>query len=103
MIRLTCGLTATVSNIFVKDTYDEEQKKQKLCFKSSTLDEDMAKVESMLSQEEYELICVLKKIHDWSVVSLIMGSYKYISEARVESYNKHKSDLAKLKELYKHN
>ena len=101
MISLACGLTATVSNAFYKDTYDEEQKKLKLSFKSSTLDEDMQKVEEMLTEEEYEIVCLLKKIHDWSVVSVIMGSYKYISDARVESYNKHKADLVKLKALYK--
>lgn len=101
LFNLACGLTAKVSTIFVKDTYDEEQKKQTLCFKSSNLEEDMQKVEAMITSEEYDLLCTLKRIHDWSVVSIIMGSYKYISEARVESYNKHKADLAKLKALYK--
>ena len=101
MMALVCGLTSTVSNAFPKDTYDDEQKKQKLSFKSANLEEEMPKVEAMLTEEEYEIICQLKKIHDWSVVSVIMGSHKTISEARVESYNKHKSDLAALKAIYK--
>lgn len=101
MVGLMCGLTATISNIFVKDSYDEEQKKLKLSFESSSLDEDLVKVESMITQEEYEMICILKKIHDWSVVSVIMGSHTYLSEARVELYKKHKEDLAKLKKIYK--
>lgn len=101
MVTLVCGLAATISNIFVKDSYDEDQKKLKLKFGSSTFEEDILKVEEMLTQDEYDLICVLKSIHDWSVVSIIMGTHKYISEARVESYNKHKDDLAKLKSIYK--
>ena len=101
MVSLVCGLTATISNVFPKDEYDEEQEKMKLSFRSSSLDEDMNKVESMVSQDEYEMICILKKIHDWSVVSVIMGSFSYISEARVASYEKHKSDLQLLKSIYK--
>ncbi len=101
MISLICGLAATISNIFIKDSYDEDQKKLKLKFGSSGFDEDIVKVQAMLTEEEYELILTLKKIHDWSVVSIIMGSHKYISEARIELYEKHKNDLAKLKAIYK--
>lgn len=101
MISLICGLTATVSNIFAKEEYDEEQKKQKLCFKSSTLEEDLPKVGEMLSNEEYDIILLLKRIHDYSVVSIIMGSHNYISEARIALYDKHKADLKELKEIYK--
>lgn len=101
MLSLVCGLSATVSSAFPKDEYDEEQKKQKLSFKSTNLDEDLQKVEAMLSQEEFDIVLLLKKIHDWSVVSVIMGTHSFISEARVESYEKHKNDLRILKELYK--
>ncbi|SEF43269.1 CRISPR-associated endonuclease Csn1 [Eubacterium ruminantium] len=101
MMALISGLASSVSNMFAKDTYDEEQKKFKLSFRSSNLDEDMVKVQAMLTPEEYEMICIMKKIHDWSVVSVIMGSHKYISDARVELYEKHKQDLAKLKAIYK--
>lgn len=101
MVALTCGLTATVSKIFPKEVDDEEQKKQTLSFKSTKLDEDLPKIEIMLTAEEYEIICLLKKIHDWSVVSVIMGDHTSISEARVESYEKHQNDLKKLKYLYK--
>ena len=101
MISLICGLAATISNIFIRDSYDEDQKKLKLKFGSSGFDEDIVKVQAMLTEEEYELILTLKKIHDWSVVSIIMGSHKYISEARIELYEKHKNDLAKLKAIYK--
>ena len=100
MIGLVCGLTVTISNIFSKDEYDEEQLKQKLSFRSSQFDEDILKVESMLNQDEYEIICLLKKIHDWSVVSVIMGKHQYLSDARVEAYNKHKADLLKIKKIY---
>ncbi len=101
MINLVCGLTATVGNIFPKDTYDEEQKKQKLCFKSSNLDETLEKVAAMLTDEEYDIILTLMKIYEWGVISVIMGSHKYISQARVESYEKHKKDLGLLKNIYK--
>ena len=101
MINLVCGLTATVSNIFPKDSYDDEQKKQKLSFRSSNLDEDLAKVAAMLTDEEYDIILTLMKIYEWGVVSVIMGSHEYISQARVESYEKHKKDLELLKSIYK--
>ena len=101
MISLMCGLSGTISNIFVKDSYDDDQKKLKLKFGSSTFDEDILKVEAMLTEDEYEIILTLKRIHDWSVVSVIMGNHKYISDARIELYEKHKADLAKLKAIYK--
>ncbi len=42
-----------------------------------------------------------KAIYDWSVLSDILGTATYLSEAKMEIYNKHKLDLDKLKNLLK--
>lgn len=47
----------------------------------------------------------MKELHDWAVLANIMKgekeTYKYLSYARVDAYNKHKYDLEILKRMFK--
>ena len=59
----------------------------------------MQKAEEILFPEEYEVLLAIKKIHDFGLLSNIMKGYRYISEARVDIYNKHQEDLKTLKKI----
>jgi CRISPR-associated endonuclease Csn1 len=49
--------------------------------------------------ERFELISRMKAVYDWSVLTKILSGSKSISEAQIQSYDKHGSDLKLLKRL----
>ena len=49
--------------------------------------------------EQFYIIASAKAVYDWSVLVEILGNSVSISEAKVKSYEKHKSDLKKLKKI----
>ena len=102
-VKMICGLTGTISKIFAISEDDEEGQKLKISFRDGTLDEKLNQAETTLSEEDYERLLVFKQIHDFGLLSSIMPSSgsKYLSYARVESYEKHHRDLLLLKKVYK--
>lgn len=108
--KLICGLQATLSTIFTKEDFSEENQKYKFSFDDGSFDEKIAEVEEMLSDGAFETVLLMKHVHDWIILEDIMkcedgkqGTYTYLSEARIAMYEKHKKDLKVLKELYKVN
>lgn len=105
MVKLICGLSASIANIFTSDEFDDETKKLKISFGDSNFEEKNEQAEACLSQESYELFLLLKQMHDKGVLANIMkgenGTYPYLSYARVDAYNKHKYDLDVLKRVIK--
>lgn len=105
LLKFTCGLKGKLSVAFKDDNLDEEYAKESLSFRDSTYDEEISKAEEIISEDSFELMMLLKQIHDWGVLADLMqgekGTYKYLSEARIELYEKHKEDLALLKKIYK--
>ena len=105
MLKLICGLQGKVSVIFENEDFDEEGKKFAFSFRDGNFEEKMIQMEELLSDEEFEIIMNLKQIHDWGILANIMKgkekTYKYLSEARVAIYDKHKQDLKILKNLFK--
>lgn len=105
MWKLICGLTATVATIFQNEQLEEDQKKFSISFRDGNYEEKATQVETMLSEESFELFLLLKQLHDWGVLANIMKgedkTYEYLSFARVDSYDKHGKDLDILQGLYK--
>lgn len=108
--KLICGLQATLSTIFTKEDFSEENQKYKFSFDDGSFDEKIVEVEEMLSGGAFETVLLMKHVHDWIILEDIMkcedgkqGTYTYLSEARIAMYEKHKKDLKVLKELYKVN
>ncbi len=56
-------------------------------------------LEALLTEEEFRLVEVLEAIYNWSLLSDILYGYEFISDAKVNVYRKHKSDLRDLKDL----
>lgn len=105
MVKLICGLQAKLSVIFNNDNFDEENIKFSISFRDGNYDEKESQAESMLSNEAYDILLILKQLHDWGLLADIMkndgNTYKFLSEARVASYEKHKIDLSILKNIIK--
>lgn len=101
MFKLLTGLSAVPSKIFKNEEYDEETKKISISFQSASYDEDIMKITELFSDEVMEIIESAKKIHDLAMLEHIMHGKRFLCEARIESYEKHKSDLEILKNLYR--
>ncbi len=100
-IKLMCGLSATIAKAFPMNEYDEENVKKKLSFKDGNYDEKIIEIETLLSEEDFEKIMVLKQVHDWGVLAnLMQDGVKTLSQARVLSYEKHRKDLKLLQKVY---
>lgn len=102
MVCLVCGLSVKITDLLDgREVIDEEHKKLALCFRDSYYEENSEEVHSVIGDEYWELICALKAIHDKGMLSEIMKGYDYLSQARVASYEIHKSDLNELKAVLK--
>ncbi len=95
MLCLLCGLTGNLSDVFA----DDSLKDNKISF-SSGFEEHEDEYRSLLG-EKFELLEKLKAVYDWALLEEILNGCDYLSEAKVKVYEKHKSDLKKLKAYVK--
>lgn len=101
LIKMLCELSGRLVYIFGKDILGEEYSKKQLTFRSSTYEEEIDGLGEVLSDEYMELLETAKAIHDKGMLVHILKGYKYLSQARAASYEKHKSDLGKLRKAIK--
>lgn len=97
MLTLLSGGSAKLSDLFLKEEYKE--------LGSISLSSDADVLEQTLSNigDDAELIENLKKLFDWATLVDLMKGKTDISFAKVETYNKHQSDLKYLKAFIKKN
>lgn len=97
-------ITAVVGNsvkpvdLFNNDSYKDCEIKN-ICV-SNGYDENSVIYESSFG-EDFELVEKIKSVYDWTVLADVLKGKKYLSYAKVEDYNKHKSDLKLLKTYVK--
>ncbi len=101
IIKLLVGMKVKLSDIFGDKDLDNCERAQ-ISFSDSGYDEYVGEIESVLG-ERYTIIELAKAVYDWAVLNEILGNHISISAAKVELYNKHKSDLAYLKKLVRDN
>ena len=92
-----CGATVSLEKIFSDESLREGEI-TKFSFAEGIDDDKEEKLRNVLG-ERFELIVRLKTIFDWAVLSKILEGSESLSEAQVKSYEKHRSDLHKLKRL----
>lgn len=98
---LIAGCTVKLSELFGDRALDAEER-NKLSFSDDKYEEYVSQVEEVLG-DRFLLITSVKTIFDWSILNDILGSCKYLSEAKMQSFEKHKRDLNKLKKLLQTN
>lgn len=99
LAALLTGCTVKLSEIFADKLLDEAEK-NKISFSDSNYDEYITDIEETLA-ERFVLITAGKALYDWAVLSDILEDSKFLSEAKVKIYEKHKDDLRSLKQLLK--
>lgn len=99
MMTLAAGGTASLSNIF-NDEKLKDFEKNKVNFSSAQFEENEPDIMAELG-DRYDLIAALHGLYNWSLLAELMGEHRYISEAKIAVYDKHKADLKVLKRVLK--
>lgn len=97
LIKMLCGLAGKLSLIFGKEVLGEEYSKKQLSFRDATYEETINTLCEVLPEEYIELLEAAKAIHDKGLLVHILKGHTYLSQARVESYEKHAQDLLLLR------
>lgn len=101
ILKLVCGMTGTLFNIYGADVIAEEDKKFSLNFRDSNYEEKENQALELLGDDYFGLLEIIKEFHDISMLSNIIKGHKYLSEVRVELYEEHKKDLDILQRVIK--
>ena len=98
LLTLLAGGTVNSSALF-NDEALKDSEVSKIVF-STGYDEKAGIYEAVLG-ERFALIELLKAVYDWALLADILNNHKYISYAKCDIYDKHKSDLKVLKKYVK--
>lgn len=96
LLKLITGCKVKLSDIFGENYAGTEP--EKLSFSEAAYEEYAETLESELG-EYFRVIEAAKALYDWTVLVHILGGEKYISDAKVKLYEKHREDLLFLKTL----
>lgn len=101
LVLLMCGRSGKLSSIYGTEAVGEENKNFSICFRDSNYEETEQNAKEILGELFFELIDAVKQVHDIGLLANIMKGYEHLTFARVDSYEKHKADLQKLKAVLK--
>lgn len=92
-LKALCGSTVKAADLFGTDEYSE--------IESFSLDADDEKLAAIMARlgDNAALLEKMKAVFDWAVLAHSLEGSRSISEAKVKTYERHKSDLADLKRL----
>lgn len=96
-IKAICGMSVKVNKLF-PDT--GEAGDADICFSDYGYDEKIPDIMNA-SGDYYAVIELMKDLYDSIILAGIIGNHTYLSEARVDSYQKHKADKKLLQDLYR--
>lgn len=99
VIKGICGLAVSVNTLLDVKELDENHKKEQFCFRDTGYDEKIAGISQLIEEQDIEFIDTIKQLHDIGLLANVMKGSRYLSEARVKDYEKHKKDLALLKKV----
>lgn len=100
IIKMLCGLSGKMANIFEKDLLAGETGKLQISFRDSQYEEKFGEISESSYSQVYDLIEAAKKLHDCWLLNEIMKGQPYLCFARVAAYEKHKEDLKRLKTVF---
>lgn len=99
ILGLLVGYVTNLDVLF-DDPALKEEKALKVDFTSAKYEELLPEYEAKLG-DRIECLGAIKALYDWSALAGIMKGQKSISAAQVQSYDKHRVDLRKLKAIVK--
>lgn len=100
IIKLLAGGKANISDLFLKEGY-KELEKNSICLAAADFGDILDALASSLDDGDADLLYALKGIYDWSLLSETLSGFKYISQAKIKTYDEHTRDLRFLKKIIK--
>lgn len=97
LAKALSGAKFKLANIF-EDLEFQEGDTQDVCFSKGDYDEQAPNLQAQL-EERYIILDRLHAIYSWSVLANILKGNASLSRAKVETYEKHRGDLARLKRV----
>ncbi len=94
------GNKANFKEMFDNEKYYSKDDTYKIKFSEIIYEEKREEYEAFLDND-IELIDILKKIYDWTVLDRILEGETYLSNRMVSIYEEHKRDLKELKYILK--
>ena len=101
-IALLLGATASPKKMFGEE-YQERYKDEKSFSFDGLTDEAFESMQENYEEEHFALLSTARAIYNFTVFEKVLGGNSCISEAMVALYEKHKTDLATLKQFVKGN
>lgn len=99
-IKAICGLKVKAELLF-PDILLQTDSKVEICFSEFGYEDKIPELMDALGERYYHIIELMKEMYDIGVLAQIMKGYTYLSEARVQEYEKHARDLKILKDVIK--
>lgn len=99
-VKAICGLKVKAELLFNELVLEQDQKLE-ICFSEFGYEDKVPELMEVLGDDLYGIIELMKEIYDIGLLAGIMKGHTYLSEARVEEYEKHASDLGILKRVMK--
>lgn len=93
----------TKLNVITNIEVDKEAAKSwSLTFDSETIDDDLAKIDGQMTDDGREIISILRGLYSGITLAAIVPENHTLSQAMVEKYDLHKSQLKLFKNLINH-
>lgn len=99
VVKGICGLAVSITTLLDVKELDENHKKVQLSFRDAGYDEKIEEISQLIEEQDMELIDTIKQLHDIGLLANVMKGSRYLSEARIKDYEKHKKDLDLLKKV----
>ena len=98
-IKCLCGMEADARVMFEI----EADEKIKIAFQQAAFEDEKEEIEVAIGEDRYLIIENMKQLYDYSQLQSVLNGFDYLSDARVQMYEKHKEDLHLLKKVYRKN
>lgn len=99
-IEMLCGRKTKISDLFIRDDY-KLLEKDSITVSSAEYEDDIEQASGTITDYEYDLLLIIKKMYDWSLLNDILSGETYISKAKTKVYEQHRKDLKTLKYFIK--
>lgn len=100
ILELLSNRKVKVADIFGEDYKDQTPKD--LSFEGAGFeDENQTNLQMLLSEDEFSLILAAYKLHNQMRLDSLLQGFESFSASKIGLYEKHKTDLRKLKALYR--
>lgn len=100
IINAICGRKVNLKNIFESEMKEVEEKIE-FSFRDADYEEKLERITEIVGDDNCRVIELMKEICDKGFLAGIMRGCDYLSDARVQMYNKHHEDVKILKEVFK--